>query len=52
MILDFIILYKMILDNILEENYDNFLEYHKNKTNNTMTTYTPSLLNDIYKNIK
>ena len=54
-ILDFILLYKITIDNKLigyKNYYKNFLEYYNNKTNNSMSTYIPSILNDIYDNIK
>lgn len=49
-ILEFIILYKLISNDDLNDYYINFIEYFKNNTNNkcNMTTYTPVNLNDSY----
>lgn len=51
-ILEFILLYKMILNNELNSNYKLFIQYYKlnNNNKNTMSCYIPSTLTNIYNN--
>ena len=50
-ILEFILLYKMILNKELNKYHKKYIHYHKTNINNNLSTYTPTILSKTYNDL-